>query len=151
MQSAPLILDEWMIHDLRGDNCKKCQTEAIQFLERIFQKCDHLLVLHNSPWMKKAYQLMIESDPRVRYASVSLWVKILSNSAKCTKLYDDEIPDLPDDLQKAIGCDDSYLVALHLAVPDSTIVTTDHDLVEVLSKFNITKTSLRNDFLQKYV
>jgi rRNA-processing protein FCF1 len=46
-----LILDEWIIHDLQGDNGSEKQKESYKFLEKIKEKCDKIC------WIKAYFYL----------------------------------------------------------------------------------------------
>lgn len=150
MQSKPLILDEWVIHDLRGDNGEERQKETFQFLEQVDTKCDHLVLLRRSPWMAKAHKLMKESEPKLRLISRFLHLTFIRNSLKNTTLNANEIPALPQELQMLISPKDSYLIALNKAVPESIIVTTDVDLVQALSDLPNMTIRVRNEFVENY-
>lgn len=151
MPCMPLILNEWVIHDLIGDNSEERQTETLQFLKQIEVRCDFLVLLYGSPWMKKAYKLM--KEPRVGLRSVSKFLQdtFLFNSSKCKVFYTNEVPSLSSKLQSVVPAKDSYLLALHTAVPESIIITTDEKLVEALSGLPSVRVSLRDDFLRGYM
>ena len=48
-----LIIDEWLWHDLAGENGEEKQKEAFRFLECIFKICDKIAIMENSPFIKK--------------------------------------------------------------------------------------------------
>lgn len=151
MLSTALVLNEWVIHDLKGENGQERQSETYQFLERVERKCDHLVVLRGSPWMTKAFGLMSESDELVRYFSKFLHGGFLRTPSKCT-IYDaNELAAIPHDIEAIVPSDDSYLIALHLTEPESVIVTTDEKLVGALSKLTDIRVRLRDEFLTSYV
>jgi hypothetical protein len=151
MLSTPLILNEWVIHDLRGENGQERQSETYHFLERVERKCDHLVVLRGSLWTTKAFQLMKESDERVRYYSKFLHVSFLRNPSKC-KLYDaNELVAIPRDVEAVVPSSDVYLIGLYLTELESVIVTTDKKLAEALSKLTDIRVRLRDEFLTSYV
>lgn len=151
MPCTPLILNEWVIHDLSGENGQERQIETYQFLERVEIKCDHLVVLHGSSWMTKAFQLMKESDERVRYYSKYLHGSFLRNPSKCKIFYANELAKIPRNVKARVPSDDSYLIALYLTEPESVIVTTDENLVEALSKLTNIVVRLRDEFLTLYL
>lgn len=151
MPSTPLILNEWVIHDLRGDNGKQQQSETFRFLGQVELKCDHLVLLRGSQWMKKAYKLMKETEPRLRLVSKFLHRVFILNPLKSTILNPNEVPALPDELQAIVPADDWYLIALHKAVPRSIIVTSDLRLVQAVSNFPNVTICLRDEFLKEYL
>lgn len=153
MSSIALILNEWLIHDLRGENGEKRQTESFQFIERVESKNDYLVVLRGSQWMNKAFQLMSDSqfDEKLRYFSKFLHGRLLRNISKC-KIYNEcEISTIPDGIKTLISLEDSYLVALNLTEPNSIIITTDLKLIETLSKFTNIKLKERDEYLASYI
>lgn len=58
MSSRCFVLNEWLLHDLRGDNAEIAQEESYKFLIRLIERCDRIAVLRGSPWIQKAYELM---------------------------------------------------------------------------------------------
>lgn len=150
MPSMPLILNEWVIHDLRGVNSEERQRETLQFLIEVQGKCDHLLLLHGSQWMKKAFSLMTDSRVGQRRMSRFLHRMFIRNSSKCKVFHSDDIPPLSPKMQSMVSSEDSYLVALNLAVPASTIITTDAKLLEALRELPNITIRLRDEFLKNY-
>lgn len=150
MSSLPLILNEWVIHDLCGENKQERQIETFQFLERIQRKCDYIVLLRGSPWMNKAYQFMQASDVQLRYYSMFLHGSFISNSAKCKIYNTDEIISIPRELKEFVPEADSYLIELHLTEPGSIIITTDIKLVEALHHIPNIAIKLRDEFIKEY-
>ena len=151
MPSTPLILNEWVIHDLYGENGVSRQMETYQFLVRVEGKCDHLVLLRGSPWMTKAYKLMKEPSANLRLISKFLRNTFLFNASKCRIVETNEIPALPSDLQSIVPSDDSYLISLQMLVPKSILVTTDEKLITALSSKPHFVTCLRDEFIKNYM
>ena len=56
-----VVLNEWIFHDLLGENGEVAQRESVEFL-KVFHSSRHKLVLpKESRWTEKAYRL-IETD-----------------------------------------------------------------------------------------
>jgi len=51
-----LVLDEWLLYDLRGDNGAQRQEQAEKLLKALIERCDGLVV-PKGPWLDKAYDL----------------------------------------------------------------------------------------------
>lgn len=151
MASKPLILNEWVIHDLKGDNGEKLQAQTFQFLSQVEAKCDHIILLRGSPWMTKAYQLMKESQPKLRLISKFLQTSFILNPSKHKTYNLIEVPSLPPELETIVSHEDAYLIRLAMKVRGSTIITTDEDLVQILSEFPDIKIILRSEFLDSYM
>jgi hypothetical protein len=152
MPSTPLILNEWVICDLTCENGKERQEETYEFLAQIEQKCDYLVLLYGSPWMLKAFKFMKESsrDQTLRRLSKFLFGTFIANQSKGKMFYGSEIPPMPPELESIVSIDDSYLVALCLAVPESIIVTTDTKLMAALCNVPGVRIQLRDEFLGHY-
>lgn len=151
MSSTPLILNEWVIHDLCGENGQEHQLETLQFLERIEKKCDYIVLLRGSPWTKKAYQFMKASDLQLRYYCQFLHTSFISNSNKCKIYTIDEIVSLTPDVQTLIPEEDTYLVQLCLAEPNSILITSDVKLLEALSHIPTITAKPRDQFIKDYL
>lgn len=151
MESTPLVVNEWLIHDLRGDNGEERQREGLQFLVVLVKKCDHLVVLEGSQWMAKAYNLMTHSELKIRQASIYLRSKVLLDPLKITKRNPKDISVLPEKLKALVSAEDEYLIQLHLAVPGSIVVTTDEDLQHSFSPFPEVRIRLRTRFMAEYL
>jgi hypothetical protein len=153
MKSTPLIIDEWVIHDLRDDNGPERQKEALSFLEQVKEKCDRLVTLEGGPWMKKAFDLMEKSgfDLKLRQLSKILQGSIIADPVKFSRLQPDQIVKLPEELNAVVPPDDRYLIQLHKAVPGSIIVASEQKLPEKLSNFREIAVRFRDDFLREYL
>ena len=151
MASTPLILNEWIIHDLRGDNGVKRRIETFQFLQQIEVKCDHIVLLRGSPWMRKAYKLMKDSNPSHRLISKYIQSTFIINPLKHHTYEPDEVPELSSELQEIVPDKDAYLIKLAKIDPKSIIITTDGSLLESISAFKDIQISLREDFIASYM
>ena len=153
MSSQCFVVDEWCLHDLRGDNAQEAQEETARFLERLKARCDQIAVLRGSSWMEKAYELMTHSNPPVRTLSKCLHQGILLDSKKCQLLDPDEIRALPDDLRGLVPQNDLYLFEAYYSANAKALVTTDQRLCQILStaqNINV-DIRLRDDFLKRYL
>jgi hypothetical protein len=151
MSSIPLVINEWLIHDLCGHNEKERQMEAFSLLEKIKSNCDYIVILRSSPWVKKAYQLMKSTNSGLRYYSKYLYGEFIYNSLKCKTYREDEITPIPEDILKLVPEDDVYLISLCLTEPNSILVTSDHRLKQALSSVPIIKIELRDEFIKNYL
>lgn len=153
MPSQRFVLNEWLLHDLRGDNGQEAQEESYRFLERLKEKCDRMAVLRGSPWMEKAYELMTYGNPPIRTFSKYLHEVILRDPKKCQFLDQNEIKTLPEDIRRLVPQKDLYLVETYYSVDASVFVTTDKPLYEALSTAQNPSISvrLRDDFLKQYL
>lgn len=138
-----IIPDEWLVHDLRGNNGEKAQREAHSFLEKVYAKCDRLVILEGSPFVSKVYKLLFkDSRLLVRLISKFFSCSFLQNSEKCIKLTD--VKGLPTSLQEVVPCEDRYLFEIRETLQEGVIVTTDKSLT------SLPEVKSRDDFLEKY-
>ena len=146
-----IVLNEWLIHDLLGENASDRQKESVKFLRMLITKCDKICVLKGSTWMKKAYQMMEQSDPLIRRISKQLHLGILQDLDKAILLEKEEIKPLPEELTDKIPEDDQYLVQTYLSIKANFLITTDIRLKETLSSFKEFRVKLRDEFLDEYL
>jgi len=52
-----LILDEWVWADLSGANGEEAQHETLRLLQRVLDKCDQLVAVYGSPFLRKYFNL----------------------------------------------------------------------------------------------
>lgn len=149
MTSRLLVVDEWLIHDLIGENSSHKQEEAGHFLEELIKRCDRIAVLRGSPWMQKAYGLMSYNDPLRRTLS-KLLHRILRDLRKCAILEPNELRELPSELVAQVPAEDQYLVQIYLSAEADLLVTTDQKLNDSLSTFEDVHVKQRDDFLKGY-
>jgi hypothetical protein len=127
-----IIVNEWIFHDIRGDNGLEAQDRAELFLEALLKGRDQIVVLRESRWTQKAWSLWKERDARVQLLSKLLYLGILIDLLKCWYLNPDEVGPLPADLAEQVPADDVYLFQAALAGGARTIVTTDERLIEMV-------------------
>ncbi|MER3473887.1 MAG: hypothetical protein C4335_07600 [Armatimonadota bacterium] len=123
------IVDEWLWHDLGGENGLERQQQAFRFLEQLVQKCDMLVSMKGSAFEQKFYNLCLFRDVRtpqiVRYCRNF----VLNNSQKYLAIDQHDCPPLAEDWQ--IKPDDRYLARLATA-GHGIVVTTDAPLMQEL-------------------
>jgi hypothetical protein len=141
--SQVIIPDEWLIHDLKGDNGKSSQTEALGFLEKVIRKCDRLGILEGAPFASKAYSLLMKDESiTVRQLSKYFRLKFLVNTEKCVRVnHGGEVNEV---LALSIPPSDLYLFETREAIGEGTIVTSDSDLT------GHQWVRMRNEFLAEY-
>jgi hypothetical protein len=128
------VINEWLLEDLRGANGAERQRQAVEFLSKLVKRCDGIVVVIESAWWRKAFDLMKRSDdPAVREVSKFLHLQVLRDSQKCRLLSQENLCPLPC----ALRHDDWYLVQAYLTAKADAIITTDESLKEVLSSHNL--------------
>lgn len=153
MTTGYFVIDEWLLHDLRGDNGEQAKIESLKFLEILKERCDRIAVLRGSQWMKKAYELMKDYHPFIRFSSKYLHLAILRDPKKCHLLDKNDIAPISDDLRNQIPTEDLYLIQIYCSINASALVTTDEKLYSGISNaagmhINV---KIRSDFLKDYL
>jgi hypothetical protein len=112
-----LILDEWLIHDLQGENGFERQSESFQFLERVKERCDKVVFVRGSKFLEKVWGFSEVSarDSELRKKFKFLKTTFIFNNLKS------EILDLRDiesesdeEILKDVNYDDRYIVLSYL-------------------------------------
>lgn len=139
-----LIIDEWIWHDLAGENGEENQKKASQFLLCILKICDKIALMEKSAFVKKFWKFK-ENIPR-EIVKILLY-EFFHNSNKCEKI-DYQI--VSSNLN--INQDDAYLYSLYqlLSYQEKIIVSTDKALIKELERNNIIVIH-KDQFLKKYI
>jgi hypothetical protein len=154
-----LILDEWIIHDLQGDNGKDRQEESLELLERIKRNCDKIAIVKNSKFVNKIWQFSKEASKSSSQAKRNIF-RILKNEflfnlnkSEILELEHAKVKDLMEVLEE-VNKDDHYIVIAYHSLKqkgvECVIVTTDKPLSEILIRHNI-NCKLRDGFLKDYL
>jgi len=154
-----LILDEWIIHDLQNDNGKDKQKESFKFLEKIKKKCDKIVVVKDSKFIKKIWnfsKIISEKnfDSELRYKFKFLKNCFIKNSQKVEILSNDNIKSNENnEILEDFNIDDHYIVLTYLYLKQNNkqtiIITTDEQLKEKLEKKGLS-IKFREDFIMEY-
>lgn len=151
MPSKCFIINEWLLHDLSGENGENAQREAAMFLNKLKEKCDRIAILKGSPWAEKAYALMRHTDPIVQGLSKDLHLNILLDSKKCQQIDEQELAAIPQDVSSLVPDEDIYLVQIYFSVDAVALVTSDEKFHQRLStKQQGMQIVLREEFLRQY-
>lgn len=143
-----IVPDEWLVHDIQGDNGVERRQEAERFLVTLIERCDRFLLRCPSLFTKKAYALMEDKRREVRRISRILHGEVLRDWRKTTFLYEG-VP-IPQELLDQVKQGDRYLVEALLTNREAVLVSTDQALVECL-KAKSQPVYLRDKFLQEYL
>lgn len=149
---SKFVVDEWLWADLQGDNGKEMQRESLSFLLKVFHRCDQLVTVEGSPFLKKFYDLCEKAgtmgDPRRKIVRLFKDMFFL-NSSKLLRLQESGLPELPQKIATVIKEDDHYLVRAYFASQAQSLVTTDDPLIAAVKGCCINCQS-RKDFLSDY-
>jgi len=127
MAGKIFILDEWILHDLSGDNGNEKRAEAETFLEKMVAICDRIAILLGGIWAGKMYQLMRSSDVDTRRSSKLLFGKVILNSLKCDQIQVQELDlvQVPKGILQQVPRSDRYLLKLYYHCKADVLITTD--------------------------
>ncbi len=140
-----LVLNEWIFHDLLGDNGAARQREAAAFLNALYASTDNLVLPREKRWLDKAGRLMRLGDGHLVDTRNQLLTLILDPNRAIDVRTSRE--DVPDDLR--VPKEDEYLVEAYLSASADLLVTTDGRLCESLAGSRIA-CRLRDEFLAGY-
>ena len=151
MAARCFVLNEWVLHDLRGDNGIASHATAIRLLRALIERKDQVAVLRGSPWLHKAYDLMTRTEPAVRITSKLLWRGVLQNATACKLLEPEDALEAPEELVKVTPPDDLYLVRTYLAGGATLLVTSDTGLFQSLKESARVSIMMKPEFLEDYL
>lgn len=159
--STPFIVDEWIFSDLCGANEKDGpkQLQALQFLERMLQKCDHFIVVRKSKLYDKINEISKiadyrgSSDEKTRYLARYFMRSFFPREGKIVWREPEDLEELDVGLKavKNFKDDDHYLLKAHLNIKGSLIITTDNSLIEAVGTYPGVTIKHRDKFLADYL
>ena len=144
-----LVLNEWIFHDLLGENGVEVQRETSRFLNEFYLSHDNLVLPKEPRWTQKAYRMMTQSDARLRVISKQFHTLIL-NSDRVIDVRNTSPEHVPEELHLCLPAEDEYLVTAYLFAGADALVTADHPLYEALADSTEVSCRLREEFLNEY-
>ena len=144
-----LVLNEWVFHDLLGENGPDAFRETARFLLAFKGSEDKLVVSSEERWNGKAHQLMSMTDPLRRQVS-QLFHSLLRDPARSIRVNTDEMTSASRDSYDWVPSEDTYLVLAYESTGADVLVTTDEKLAQAISEHNDVNCRMRDDFLPEY-
>jgi hypothetical protein len=141
------VLNEWIFHDLLGENGEDAHRETAEFFNLFSVSRDRLVLPDEPRWKEKAYRLMRLSDATLRNTCRQFHALIL-DSHRAMDARSLPPADVPAGL--SVSEDDMYLVRAYLSSNADILVTTDRSLCEALADSNALSCQLRSQFLADY-
>jgi hypothetical protein len=143
---AVFVINEWLWHDVVGDNGESAMREALKVIEAL--SLDHqIVVIEGSPFDQKAFA-SYQHKNMISARLAGLYVRdIRQNSDRCIVIRPAEAAEFPEALTSSVKPDDRYLVQALLSMPGSTLVTTDRDLFDAVRGAGLSCLS-RNEFIE---
>ena len=148
-----IVLNEWIFHDMWGENGVENQKQAERFL-RDFRESGDLLVIPapgEHRWREKVYELQERAnwDPRIRSVS-RLFRSLLRSDENSVEVLPENAVALPTEMAARLPPEDIYLVEACLSAGADMLVTSDLVLHGALADFAVIECLLRDDFLTGY-
>ena len=123
-----LVINEWLFHDITGENGQPAQRETARFLRQFEQSDDKFAVLWGSKWIDKSHDLMTHTDLLIESLSI-LVQNLIWASDKCLMLHPDDVENAaPQDAIDAAPDEDIYLIQTYYAADADLLITTDEGL-----------------------
>jgi len=147
-----LVIDEWLWADLRGENGADNQRESLAVLQAVFDRCDMLVAVRNSPFFQKLWVTAKEAHmDAIRRCAVKIFrAQFLWNAEKLELLDECQLAPLPPEIEGQVKDDDQYLVRAYYASCADSLITTDQPLIEALRRHDF-KCEHRAEFVRKYL
>ena len=145
-----IVLNEWIFHDLWGQNGEQAQREAVRFLRALVDTTDSLIVPSEPRWTGKANRLMGFLDDRRRRIS-KVFRSLYDDSDRALRVRTEGTGAIPDELLARLPEEDVYLVSAYLLASADVLVTTDVPLYEALTDSEPVTCRMREDFLAEYL
>lgn len=143
-----IVLNEWVFHDLLGDNGLERRRQTRAFMDAFESSGDRLVIPNEDRWLRKAYGLMSREEPEGK-AIGKLIHRVLLNPRLAIR-FETDAALISDDLLRETPSEDIYLVEAYLSAGADMLVTTDHGLHGALADFAAVECRLRCDFLADY-
>ena len=149
-----IVLNEWVFHDLWGENGEEKQKQSEQFLKTFQGSSDRLVVPAPGQhrWLNKVYELMerSHSDSRLRLIG-RLFRSLIGNSERAVRIQPEDAIEVRPELLPQLPEEDVYLVSAYVSANADVLVTTDHELYESLVDSGLVACQLRDKFLAGYL
>ena len=104
-----LVLNEWVFHDLLGDNGEVVQQQTAAVLNAFHASRDKLVWPGERRWTQKAYQLMTLGDARLRNTSKQFH-SLIRDLNRGIDVRTTERVEVPEELRLSLPAEDVYLV-----------------------------------------
>lgn len=126
-----VTVDEWLFHYLTSNNEEE-YLRAEDILNKMFERCDRIVLLKGSPMNEKINLLSKTDLPKQRNIIKNFFRKFAYNSQKLELV--ENVDELSNETTKLLPKQerdkDKYLIQTALATDDKVIVTTDGKLKE---------------------
>jgi hypothetical protein len=149
---ADIIIDEWLWADLAGENSSDAKEQAFNFISRIYQKCDRIVMVKESKFMQKLWAFCKDANDIWNRKIANFYnANFTYNMSKSVILEWGSLQSIPEQVVNETNPDDHYLIQALVTVDAQVVlVTTDRSLKDVLSRHGF-NCALRNEFVKGYI
>ena len=148
MSSRLIVLNEWVLHDLAGENGEERQRQAGSLLDKFGAESSMLAVWRGSPWMSKFALFTNRAAGPGPHLLLKSLANLVYDSAHCQILENDQVPPLAPELAE-LPRKDIYLVETYRAAKADLLVTEDNRLLAALHDHcPDVKVQTRDDFMR---
>ena len=144
-----LVLNEWIFHDLLGENGMQSFRSSAEFLVKLDRSDDRIVMPSEERWRAKAYQLMTATSPAQRELS-KLMHSLLRDTERCIRLDNVDMPEHSLISYDWAPSEDVYLLEAYVASKADLLVTTDETLFQAIAEHGEFNCQMRDDFLSSY-
>ncbi|MGB8225557.1 MAG: hypothetical protein WCE45_01635 [Sedimentisphaerales bacterium] len=148
-----IVVNEWLLNYLRPDAPESDKIKVYLFINAFVCKLDKIVIKGNSPFAKKFYTFwkQFEGDAHFHKDFSKLHQLLFRDADRTIIVYDNELNNLPNDIEKITPIDDRYLIELWYSKQERIVLTTDARLKEKLKDIPNLKIHLLEEFLRGYV
>ena len=144
-----LVLNEWIFHDLLGENGPVMFRETAEFVVMLNRSSDIVVMPTEERWRSKANQLWGVATPIQREVG-RLLLYLFADSTRCIRLEPDDIPSAAQSAYDWAPSEDVYLIESCVAAGADLLVTTDETLFDSVRERGVVQCQMRGDFLSGY-
>ena len=144
-----LVINEWIFHDLLGENGLERFRSAAAFLVKLDGSNDRIVMPAEARWRGKAFQLMTATSPAQREVS-KVMHSLLRDTERCIRLENDDMPEESLTSYDWAPEEDVYLLQAYSAASADLLITTDEELFEKARERGEIACRLRDEFLSSY-
>lgn len=113
---------------------------TFSLLNKIYKKCDKIIIMKNSPLAQKILRMEKEmcnfGNPIQKKVCKYLKSRFFYNSQKA-KLIEEGTGNVPEEIKEKWPKEDLYLYETWIEAPDGILITTDEKLIEAIKEMEL--------------
>ena len=144
-----LVINEWIFHDLLGENGQDSFRETARFVIKLDRSVDTMVMPVEERWKAKANRLWGMANPVERQVG-RLLLNLFLDSKRCIRLESGDMPATSLVDYDWAPTEDVYLIEAFVASSADLLVTTDVALFQAIEQHGQFSCQMRDDFLAGY-